>query len=62
MLVASAFLARRLVYDVPRQDLRIDYARLPALPRSRSVIANVRLADVAERARAGDSASITATP
>jgi fatty-acid peroxygenase len=31
-----------LAYDVPRQDLTIDLARLPALPRSGLVISNVR--------------------
>ena len=42
MKVAADFLARRIVYDVPEQDLRINYSRLPALPRSRFVIGNVR--------------------
>lgn len=41
MKVASDFLARRIEYDVPEQDLRIDASRLPALPRSRFVIRNV---------------------
>lgn len=41
MKVASDFLARRIRYDVPLQDLRIDPSRLPALPRSRFVIRNV---------------------
>lgn len=40
--VASNFLAGGITYDVPEQDLRIDYGRLPALPRSRFVICNVR--------------------
>ena len=39
---ATAFLVRRLRYDVPEQDFRIDYARLPALPRSRFVIRDVQ--------------------
>ena len=39
MKIALDFLARRIRYDVPEQDLRIDYSRLPALPRSRFVIA-----------------------
>jgi hypothetical protein len=38
---ADAF-ARRLEYAVPRQDLRIDFGRLPALPRSGFAIARVR--------------------
>lgn len=43
--VASSFLAGGVAYDVPEQDLGIDWARLPALPHSRLVISNVR-ADV----------------
>lgn len=43
MKVAVDFLARDLSYDVPEQDLRIDLSRLPALPRSRFVIGNVRV-------------------
>lgn len=46
MKVALSYLAGRLTYDVPDQDLRIDYARLPALPRSRFVLRNVRLEDL----------------
>lgn len=42
MKAAVDFLAKELIYDVPEQDLRIDYSRLPALPRSRFVISNVR--------------------
>nr|WP_264185562.1 cytochrome P450 [Roseicella aerolata] len=42
MKVAVDFLARRIAYDVPDQDLRIELSRLPALPRSRFVISNVR--------------------
>lgn len=42
MTVALSVLAGRLAYDVPDQDLRIDRSRLPALPRSRFVIGNVR--------------------
>lgn len=41
MKVASDFLARRIRYDVPEQDLRVDASRLPALPRSRFVIRDV---------------------
>jgi fatty-acid peroxygenase len=40
--VASGFLAGGVTYDVPEQDLSIDWARLPALPRSRFLIGNVR--------------------
>ena len=39
---AADFLAHRLQYRVPDQDLRVDYARLPALPKSRFVIEDVR--------------------
>jgi fatty-acid peroxygenase len=35
-------LTREMRYDVPPQDLRIDLSRMPAIPRSRFVIANVR--------------------
>lgn len=40
---AVRFLAGRLTYDVPGQDLRIDHTRLPALPRSRFVMSGVRI-------------------
>ena len=40
--VASGFLAGSVAYDVPEQDLSIDFARLPALPRGRFVICNIR--------------------
>ena len=43
MKVALRFLAEQLRYDVPEQDLRIDWTRLPALPRSHFKIRNVRL-------------------
>lgn len=43
MKVALSYLAGRLTYDVPEQDLRIDYERLPALPRSGFIIRNARL-------------------
>jgi fatty-acid peroxygenase len=42
MKAAVDVLVRRLRYDVPDQDLRVDYARLPALPKSRFVIRNVQ--------------------
>jgi fatty-acid peroxygenase len=41
MKQASEVLSRSIRYDVPEQDLRIDYSRLPALPRSRFIIKNV---------------------
>ncbi len=47
MKVALDHLVRRLAYDVPTQDLAIDYKRLPALPRSRFIISNVQPAVVA---------------
>lgn len=43
MNVAVDFLARRIAYDVPEQDLRMNRSRLPALPQSRFVISNVRV-------------------
>ena len=43
MKVALDFLAGRIEYDVPEQDLRINSSRLPALPRSRFIIRNVKL-------------------
>lgn len=42
MRVALDFLANRIRYEVPEQDLRIGYSRLPALPRSRFIITAVR--------------------
>lgn len=42
MKLAADVLTRRIRYDVPTQDLQIDWSRLPALPRSRFVIRNVR--------------------
>jgi len=42
MKLAAEFFARRTSYDMPEQDLRIEWSRLPALPRSRFVISNVR--------------------
>lgn len=41
MRVALDFLAARIRYEVPEQDLRIDYSRLPALPGSRFIITRV---------------------
>lgn len=40
--VAAGFFADEVAYEVPDQDLRIDFGRLPALPRSRFVLAGVR--------------------
>jgi fatty-acid peroxygenase len=42
MRLALDFLVRRMSYAVPAQDLEIDRTRLPALPRSRFVISDVR--------------------
>ncbi len=39
---AARFLACSVSYDVPAQDLRIQFSRVPALPASRFVIGNVR--------------------
>lgn len=43
MKTIVAILAREMTYTVPPQDLTIDLARMPALPRSRFVMANVRV-------------------
>lgn len=43
MKQAVQFLLRGLRYTVPQQDLTLDFARLPALPRDRMVIRDVRL-------------------
>jgi fatty-acid peroxygenase len=40
--VAIHFLAGGLSYELPDQDLTLDTSRLPALPRSRLVISNVK--------------------
>jgi fatty-acid peroxygenase len=40
--VAVRLLVNAMRYDVPEQDLRIDLARIPALPESRFVIRHVR--------------------
>ncbi|ABF54262.1 cytochrome P450 [Sphingopyxis alaskensis] len=42
MKLTADFLTRRMSYEVPGQDLRIEWSRLPALPRSRFVLSNVR--------------------
>ena len=41
---AVEFLAESVAYDIPPQDLRISMSRMPAIPRSRFVISNVRKA------------------
>lgn len=43
MITALRLLIQRLAYAVPPQDLAIDSSRLPALPRSKFVIENVRV-------------------
>ena len=40
---AMTFLARRLRYEVPPQDLSVDLTRMPTLPRSGFLMRNVRL-------------------
>ncbi len=40
---AVEFFARRVQYQVPAQDLRINYRRMPALPRSRFVISDLQV-------------------
>jgi fatty-acid peroxygenase len=41
MKASSVFLTEYMKYEVPEQDLRIDYSRMPALPRNRFIIRNV---------------------
>lgn len=43
MKSATRCLLRRLRYDVPAQDLDVSLARIPALPASRFIIANVQV-------------------
>ena len=45
MKLAVRLLASRMSYSVPRQDLRVRLSRMPALPKSRFVIRNVRRLD-----------------
>jgi fatty-acid peroxygenase len=40
--VAAIFLAQRITYEVPPQDLELETTRMPALPRSRFIIQNVK--------------------
>ena len=42
MKTAVRFLTSEIHYEVPTQDLQIDFARLPALPKSRFVMKSVR--------------------
>jgi fatty-acid peroxygenase len=42
MKVSLAFLAKRVDYDVPEQDLGYSMMRMPTLPKSRFIIENVR--------------------
>jgi len=42
MKVSCEFLAVNMEYDLPDQDLQIDVTRLPAVPKSRFVMCNVR--------------------
>jgi fatty-acid peroxygenase len=43
MKTATRCLLRRLRYDVPAQDLDVSLARIPALPASRFIVANVQV-------------------
>ena len=43
MKAAVKFLAEEVKYEVPQQDLRIDFQKLPGLPVDRFVIGNARL-------------------
>jgi fatty-acid peroxygenase len=43
MKTALRVFTQRLAYTVPPQDLTVDSSRLPALPRSKLIIENVRI-------------------
>ena len=43
MKISIDFLVRSMKYGTPRQDLSIDLSRIPAVPKSRFVMDNVRL-------------------
>jgi fatty-acid peroxygenase len=45
---AAKFLASEVSYQVPPQDLTIDLSRIPALPRSRFLMSNVKLQSAAQ--------------
>ena len=52
MKTAIRLLTRDVEYDVPQQDLRISLSRMPAIPRSRFIIGNVRqVIDMHDHAR-----------
>jgi fatty-acid peroxygenase len=42
--VTAALLTSRITYDTPKQNLEIDFRRVPALPHSKLVVRNVRVA------------------
>ena len=44
MKLATEILTRRISYDVPDQNLEINWSRLPPLPEDRFVIDNIRMA------------------
>jgi fatty-acid peroxygenase len=50
MKTAVRFLANELEYDVPQQDLRIDFGRMPPVPRDRFILSGVRLTPIRQRA------------
>jgi fatty-acid peroxygenase len=41
--VAAAFLTSNMIYEVPPQELEIDFSRVPALPRSQFILSRVRV-------------------
>jgi fatty-acid peroxygenase len=47
MKQAARFLAARVAYELPPQDFQLDFGQLPALPRDRLVIREVRALDQA---------------
>lgn len=43
MKMALRVLKRRIAYEVPSQDLRLDRTRMPALPISRFLLGDIRI-------------------
>jgi fatty-acid peroxygenase len=43
MRTATSMLARQMCYALPRQNLNVDFRRLPALPRSGTILSDVQI-------------------
>lgn len=57
MKVATQFLVDRISYDVPPQDLEVNFTRLPAIPRDRFIMENVCMKEDAGRQRIAKKAA-----